>query len=231
MSLTRFGFTPTEDKAYRTLLRLGPSTGYALARELGIARANAYQALEGLVRRGAARRASSIPVRFTALSPGQLVSSLERGFRNDLEELEDSLARLPPLLQERADEIGVLAAASDLLDAAGQACRTASAELLVVTGPWASSLEPHIRNATERGVAARVVSLGRPAPAAAAVREVPPAELRAYWGGLPVAVVADRATAVCGVVEAEGRASGVSTSLPGLVPFVRHLLRRELASP
>ena len=43
--LDRFGFTPTETKSYQALLKLGPSTGYGVARELGIARANVYQAL------------------------------------------------------------------------------------------------------------------------------------------------------------------------------------------
>ncbi|MGH9818242.1 MAG: helix-turn-helix domain-containing protein, partial [Candidatus Acidiferrales bacterium] len=40
--LTPFGFTPTESLMYATLLRLGPSTGYAVARRARIARANAY---------------------------------------------------------------------------------------------------------------------------------------------------------------------------------------------
>ena len=56
--LERFGFSPTEDKVYQALLGIGPATGYAVAMELGIARANVYQALESLTRRGAARRAA-----------------------------------------------------------------------------------------------------------------------------------------------------------------------------
>src|SRR5437867_12599289 len=56
LNLTPFGFTPTESLVYATLLRLGPSTGYAVARGARLARANAYGALEGLVSRGAATR-------------------------------------------------------------------------------------------------------------------------------------------------------------------------------
>lgn len=56
LDLTPFGFTPTESLVYATLLRLGPSTGYAVARGARLARANAYGALEGLVARGAATR-------------------------------------------------------------------------------------------------------------------------------------------------------------------------------
>ena len=51
IDLTPFGFTPTESLVYQVLLNGGPGTGYAIARSAGLARANAYSALEGLVLR------------------------------------------------------------------------------------------------------------------------------------------------------------------------------------
>src|SRR2546421_246980 len=48
VDLTPFGFTPTESQVYGALLRLGPSTGYAVAHATRVARANTYGALEGL---------------------------------------------------------------------------------------------------------------------------------------------------------------------------------------
>ena len=54
VDLTPFGFTPTESAVYAVLLTQGPGTGYAIARSAGLARANAYAALEGLVAKGAA---------------------------------------------------------------------------------------------------------------------------------------------------------------------------------
>ena len=62
LNLMPFGFTPTESLVYGTLLRLGPSTGYAVARGSRLARANAYSALEGLVTRGAATRTPALNV-------------------------------------------------------------------------------------------------------------------------------------------------------------------------
>src|SRR5439155_451636 len=53
LDLAPFGFTATESQAYATLLRLGPSTGYAVAHAARLARANTYGALEGLVARAA----------------------------------------------------------------------------------------------------------------------------------------------------------------------------------
>jgi sugar-specific transcriptional regulator TrmB len=74
--LTPFGFTPTESVVYSTLLRLGPSTGYAVARGARLARANAYGALEGLVTRGAATRAVGRPARYRPTDPQALVAHL-----------------------------------------------------------------------------------------------------------------------------------------------------------
>jgi hypothetical protein len=168
-------------------------------------------------------------MRYTAIAPPQLLGTLERSFRRDLQELEASLRRLPVSDHDGGDW-HVFDSAASLLDAAAVACGSAASELLAVTGPWAAALQQQLVAAGGRGVATRAVSLGKPAPDGMTVRDVSESELRAYWGALPVAVVADRRFAVCGVIERDGGGSGVSTSLPGVVPFIRHLLRRELAA-
>jgi len=78
LDLTPFGFTPTESRVYATLLRLGPSTGYAVARGARLARANAYGALEGLVSRGAATRTPppERPARYRPIDPQALLALL-----------------------------------------------------------------------------------------------------------------------------------------------------------
>ena len=78
LDLTPFGFTPTESLVYTTLLRLGPATGYAVARAARLARANAYSALEGLVTRGAASRTPppSRPARYRPTDPQGLLAQL-----------------------------------------------------------------------------------------------------------------------------------------------------------
>ena len=78
IDLTPFGFTPTESLVYTTLLRLGPSTGYAIARGARLARANAYGALEGLVTRGAATRTPppARPARYRPTDPQTLLAQL-----------------------------------------------------------------------------------------------------------------------------------------------------------
>lgn len=225
MNLERFGFTPTESRAYLALLKLGPSTGYAVGREVGVARANAYQALDGLVRRGAAQKAGS-PARYSPTVPGVLIADLDRSYRKDLSDLEEQLRQVAPSVPAEAAPVTVRDADS-LLDHAAELCRAARSELLIVMGPWASSLIAPIAIARGRGTTARIVSLGEPAPEGATIRPTPVTEVRSYWGGLPLLVLADREHAVCGVLGDGEHALGIVSSSPGLLPFLRHLVRRE----
>jgi sugar-specific transcriptional regulator TrmB len=76
INLTHFGFTPTESLVYEVLLTGGPGTGYAIARSAGLARANAYSALEGLVAKGAARVDPGRPKRYRPETPSALIARI-----------------------------------------------------------------------------------------------------------------------------------------------------------
>jgi sugar-specific transcriptional regulator TrmB len=76
IDLTPFGFTPTENLAYRALIEAGPTGGYALAKKLNIARANAYQALNGLVKKSGAIATDERPQRYRAIRPEALFARL-----------------------------------------------------------------------------------------------------------------------------------------------------------
>lgn len=195
-----------------------------------MARANAYQALDGLVKRGAARRSSARPARYIALSPNALIAELDREVRRDLTALKTEFAALAQAgvsdagpSFEALEDVGAVIARAALL------AEHAERELLAVLGPWARTCFAAVDRTGSRGVASRVLALGSPAPAAATVRPVAEEELVAYWGGLPLAMVADRSAALCAIFRPDGAASGLLTRHPGVVPFLRHLLRREVA--
>lgn len=230
MDLARFGFTSTEAKVYLALLPISPATGYAVAQAAKLARANTYDALEGLAGRGAVTRLPGKPVRYAALDSDALVLRLRREYSSDLDSLADALSRVRQVQSGTGlASVESLADPASLFARAIDCARSARSELLAVVGPWAKEIFADL--AAGRGrVNVRVLSLGMPAPADAAVREIPTRDIEAYWGGLPVALVADRRRAVCGVVRGEGDAAGIATEHPGVIPFVRHLLRRELAS-
>ena len=230
MLLERFGFTPTEAKAYSALLRSGPSTGYGIAHVAGLARANAYQALEGLVRRGGARKTATRPPRFIAIPPQSLVSDLERRVRRNLDDLKDELAQSSVAAGSAAVDPEPLHDAATLLARAERCAAGTSRELLAVLGPWVSGLFPVLERLRSQRRTLRLLALGEPAPGGAIVRAVPDRELLGYWGGRPLLLISDRTSAVCGTIHEDGSATGLATTSTGVVPFLRHLLRRELAS-
>src|ERR671935_2304677 len=91
IDLTPFGFTPTESLVYEVLLTGGPGTGYAIARSAGLARANAYSALEGLVTKGAARVDGGRPRRYRPESPAALIARISTDHGMALERLSSEL--------------------------------------------------------------------------------------------------------------------------------------------
>ncbi|MEX0691504.1 MAG: helix-turn-helix domain-containing protein [Gemmatimonadales bacterium] len=88
IDLTPFGFTPTETLVYDALLNLGPASGYAVAKDIGMARANAYQALNSLVTKGAATLIDDNPQRFRAVKPEALLARIASGAADRLARLE-----------------------------------------------------------------------------------------------------------------------------------------------
>jgi sugar-specific transcriptional regulator TrmB len=91
LDLTHFGFTPTEGLVYEVLLTGGPGTGYAIARSAGLARANAYSALEGLVTKGAARVDGGRPKRYRPETPAALIARISTDHGQALERLSSML--------------------------------------------------------------------------------------------------------------------------------------------
>ena len=229
MDLQRLGFTPTEVRVYLALLRIAPATGYALARAAGLARANAYGALEGLAARGAATRLPGKPARYTAVEPEALVDRLRREISLGLDSLARDLGRIPRPPQPPPPTIELLPDRVSLLRGAAECARAARSELLAVVGPWAQEIFGDLEGSSGRA-AVRLLSLGSPGPRGAVVRDVPVRDIEGYWGGLPLALVADRRLAVCGILQRDQGGMGIATEHAGVVPFLRHLLRRELAS-
>lgn len=233
MRLERFGFTGTQSAAWAALASMGDATGYAVARHTGIARANIYHALDALVARGLASTSGGRPATYRAASPHDVLARLTGKCDRDLAALAQDLGIQPTVGGVRepapAAALELIFDRPTLMTSAVRCAADATFEILAVVGPWAPEVSAALVQARRPAMTWRVVVLGAPAPDGALLRPVPTAELVGYWGGFPVAVLADRARAVCGTVDGE-RCDGVATTSPGLVPFLRHLLRREFAS-
>jgi len=165
--LTPFGFTPTESLVYATLLRLGPSTGYAVARGARLARANAYGALEGLVSRGAATRTPppARPARYRPTDPQSLLAQLATLQGEALDRLGRELRNLSrpgePIIREVS---GSRAVANLLMQLVARAERSVKGVMALEL--WRPTL-PAWRRAAERAKLEVRVRGGMPADAPA----------------------------------------------------------------
>lgn len=218
LDLTPFGFTPTESLVYATLLRLGPSTGYAVARGARLARANAYGALEGLVTRGAATRtAPSVrPARYRPIDPHALLAQLAALQGEALDRLGRELKGLgrpgDPVTREVG---GTRSVANLLMQLVARAERRV--EGIVASELWRPTL-PAWRRAAER--ADMSVRMRGDLP------PEPPAWLAGAGADAPHAtiVVVDEAQLI--VTFGEGEAiAGLWTSHPLIVMLARRALQ------
>jgi len=211
LDLTAFGFTPTESLVYEVLLRGGPGTGYAIARTAGLARANAYGALEGLVQKGLARVEEGRPRRYRPEPPDALVARILERQAEALDQVSRTLERVSappsPTLLELSSPRGAIQIASR------EAAR-ASDQILLHASPEAfPPLVPALRKAAGAGV---TLSLSSTAPV-----EVPFPEIQVIadengWPGQPFLLVVDRRSALVAARQGD-RVTGHWGTSPTLV--------------
>jgi sugar-specific transcriptional regulator TrmB len=211
LDLTTFGFTPTESLIYEVLLRGGPGTGYAVARAAGLARANAYGALEGLVHKGVARVEEGRPKRYRPEPPSALLARILDRQGQALDEVSRSLDEISvpdtPTLVELTSARGALQIASR------EAARATERILLHAPPDAYPPLGPSLRKANGSGV---VLSLSSTGPVDLPFAEVLVSEGRAEWPGQPFLLVVDGRSALLVARDGE-RVTGHWGTAPTLV--------------
>ena len=193
IDLTPFGFTPTESLVYEVMLREGPGTGYAIARAAGLARANAYSALEGLVSKGAARVESGRPKQYRPESPPGLIARISNNHGQALDRLSSELDGLSqadnPTLVELDSGRSVLQLLTRDLTRA-----TRSVSLLLPSDAF-PLLAPSLRRPVSSGIP---VSLWSTSPVELDFVEVGVLPEATGWPGMPIIGVVDDDSAVIG---------------------------------
>lgn len=220
LDLTPFGFTPTETRVYEVLLTTGPGTGYAIARNAGLARANAYSALEGLVSKGAARVEDGRPKKFRPEPPATVLARITNDQAMALELLGHALDRhsvaASPTLVEITSPRGALQLLSHDIARA-----TASVELLAPAEAY-PILAPVLRRAVATGLDVRLYCSGV-APAELGFAEVTMVPESAEWPGHPLLGLVDGKSAVIATRQG-GEVHGHWSSAPAFVAATRAAL-------
>ncbi len=192
IDLTPFGFTPTESLIYEVLLRSGPGTGYTIARAAGLARANVYAALEGLVSKGGARVSDDRPRRYRPESPSTLLAQLGERQGVALDRLSHALDALTAPETSTLVELTSARGAVQLMGR--EIARAESSVALVAPSDGCLALAPQLRHAAAAGVALDVASTG-PVP----LGSVSVTVIAAHdWPGEPVLLVVDDHAALIG---------------------------------
>jgi sugar-specific transcriptional regulator TrmB len=210
LDLVPFGFTPTEALIYEVMLTEGPGTGYTIARAAGLARANVYAALEGLVSKGAARVEEGRPRRFRPESPSTLLARLADRQGEALDRLAVALETLTvpdtPTLVELASSRGAV-------QLMGHEIARASHTVLLLAPPdGCLALAPHLRRSQSAGATVEVASSGEVPLGGIPVLRIEPID----WPGDPVLMVVDGRAALIGARLGE-RFSGHFGSGPAFV--------------
>jgi sugar-specific transcriptional regulator TrmB len=224
IDLTRFGFTPTESLVYEVLLTGGPGTGYGIARSAGLARANAYSALEGLVTKGAARVDGGRPRRYRPESPAALIARISTDHGMALDRLTSELQQIsvpstPTLVEVESGRAILQLMTHDIARA------THSVSLLVPADAF-PLLVPALRRPLAAGV--RLV-LCSTAPVDLGFAPVTLVSNGHQWPGMPIIVVVDDRSAI--LASREGNeVRGHWSTAPAFVAGARLAFERFLGT-
>lgn len=191
IDLTPFGYTPTESLVYEVLLTDGPGTGYAIARSAGLARANAYSALEGLVSKGAARVDPGRPKRYRPEAPPALIARISNGHGMALERLSSELEAVAvpatPTMVEIESGRGVLQLITH------DVARASASVFLLAPGDAYPLIAPALRRPFSAGVP---LTLCATSPVDLGFVEVEVLAAADGWPGMPILSVVDDRSAI-----------------------------------
>jgi sugar-specific transcriptional regulator TrmB len=225
LDLTHFGFTPTESLVYEVLLTGGPGTGYAIARSAGLARANAYSALEGLVTKGAARVDAGRPKRYRPETPAALIARISTDHGQALERLSNmldsvSVPATPTLVEIESGRAVLQLVTHDVARATTSVALLAPADAFPL-------LAPALRRPYSAGIPLLLCATAPVDLGFAVVEMVARAE---RWPGMPIISVVDDRTAILAARQGSDVRGHWSTA-PAFVAGARLALERFRHGP
>jgi sugar-specific transcriptional regulator TrmB len=220
IDLTHFGFTPTESLVYEILLTAGPGTGYAIARAAGLARANAYSALEGLVAKGAARVEAGRPRRYRPEAPAGLIARISNNHGLALERLSGELDHIAVPTTPTVVEIESGRAVLQLIT--HDVARASRSVSLLAPPDAFPLLAPALRRPFSGGVP---LSLWSTAPVDIGFGTVGVVTRDHGWPGMPVIAIVDDSSALLAARKGT-EVQGHWSTAPSLVAAARLALER-----
>jgi hypothetical protein len=228
--LQAVGFGEYEAKAYATLVRDGPLTGYQLAKNSGIPRPNIYGIIDRLEKRSAVTRIEVRDgVKYAALPAEDMLARLSKAVQThlaDAGEALDAVARA-----QDAPYVWNLDGYDNIIARAEALVGDAREDLLVAT--WSNEsalLDGALAAATARGVRITVLCVqgcaGECGHCRGDIHRYPVAsDVNRRW----LMLAADSSEALIAEV-ASGEARGAQTALPVVVGMTQQYIRNTIAA-
>lgn len=94
LKLHQLGFSEYEAKAYITLLKNSPVTGYELSKNSGVPRSMIYQTLQRLIDKGAALSIMGQPIKYIPTNAQELLGRLRYNYNTLVDDLDEKLSQL-----------------------------------------------------------------------------------------------------------------------------------------
>ena len=202
-ALLDLGFTEIEARAFCELTRLGPSTGYRLAKAVGKAVANTYQALDALAQKGAVLVDDGESKTWRAVPAAELIAALAA--RHE-QRSQAALAALQTLKAPDAEARLYALKTPDQVLARARAMIAAARQVLLFDlfpGPFAA-LEPDLARAAAQGVRIAGQVYAPHATSIETVSHDDTAAQLAAWPGLQVTVIADAREHLTALISRDG---------------------------
>lgn len=229
--LQALGFSDYEARAYVSLLRSGPLSGYQLARASGIPRPNVYPVLDRLQQRGAVARIEvKGGVRYAALPSREMLDRLAREVTGRLQQARDAMERLEEVVP--GDQVWNVQGYEAVLARAEAAIDAGRSHLLI--GLWSEEsarLAGAVSRAQARGVKVTTLCIqGCPDECGGCRGEIYRYPLAGQPASRWLVLSVDEKEVMVGQVQADGSAAGAVTRLEAFVFVGSHYLRNAIAA-
>lgn len=153
--LMKTGLTRHESELYAALCREGDLTGYEAAKTTGIPRANAYQALAGLVDKGGAYVVEGAVQRYTAVPCEEYCANVLRG----MEEVVEKIKRDCPSARTISEPYITISGHGHIVDKIKNIIKDAKERIYVsLAGNELSCIGGELAEATGRGLKVVVIT-------------------------------------------------------------------------
>ena len=223
------GLTEYETKAYISLLKENPATGYAVARNSGVPRSKIYEVLDSLTAKGDVLISEGNPPLYKPLSVSELIEKRRRDAESNLKEAEQALTELEEN-DHGIENIWNIKGQDAIFLRVNECIQQAKERVLLEI--WAEDyplIENSLSEAVARGVKIQIVAYGEiTAPFADVYQHDQSNEITEEYGGRWLVFSVDDRQIVAGTVSFGDKNQAAWTMHPGLVMPITEVIIHDL---